>query len=584
MKPKTQHDSSSRAFRAAPNPTEVFALDQRLFSQPGAFGLVYEVPPACEFDPASILPGGLAVLRLSGPIEHHSSWYWASYEDLALQVELAMANDDVRAVTLRIDSPGGLAAGMGEAHRALRRLADASGKPLLCYVDETACSAAYHVASACDEIWGPPASVVGSIGVICCAVDETERLEQSGIRVRYVVSGARKADLHPGSPVDEKVLAVAQEKVDFLAGRFFQAVARARSLTPEFVDSLQAGTFFMEEAVDKGLADGVASWPDFLDLVRESIGATVVTTIPARPTTMKTKLQIQQALADVTAKIEAARDAIASPSTTKTARAQAMTALESALREKIALAAEPQATTTTVRQLKHEEREVVKDDGEQEEKPKPDDEPEPSDPGTSTPASTGSEEEEEEAALAKAYDAAERAFHAELAHAPQALKLYSPTRMRRLARQVTGQRGVRSVFGALDGVGQKLAQADKLSKRIEKLEARERASAVEALVATACAEGKLLGEKRIAAAKSDGERFGVNWLQGHLATLPKQVRTLGDGPLRASMDEDGAPILSADQEKIIAQATTGLSPDEADRMRKRILADAAKTGSKSRAL
>lgn len=282
------------AFRERPNAAEMLALDRWMFSGLGApdawnlvrgdaFALVFDVPRAqIEFRPeagedwygevpSSILDGGIAVLDLFGPIDHHSCWYWNNYEDLTCEVEAALAHADVRKVVLRIDSPGGIAAGMNEAHKAIRRLSKQYGKDVIAYVDEQACSAAYHIASACSEIWMPESAQVGSVGVILCTVDETEALEKAGLRIRYVVTGKRKADLHPGAPVTDEVLRVAQQKVDYAGSLFFDAVAAARGLTPEKVRGYEAAVFCGQDAIKAGYADGLASWDRFLSLVRATV-------------------------------------------------------------------------------------------------------------------------------------------------------------------------------------------------------------------------------------------------------------------------------------------------------------------------
>lgn len=264
-------------WRANPNASEALAMDMRLFGnlrQPAAFGLEFDVPAPVFFDPATILDGGIAVLNLQGPIDHHSSWYWSSYEDLGQHIECALKHDDVRAVVLKVDSPGGVASGMNEAHRKIRRLQAKYGKQVLAYVDETACSAAYHIASACSEIWGPESAQIGSVGVILCTVDETEALEKAGVRVRYVVTGKRKADLHPGQPVTDDVLRVAQEKVDEHGAMFFESVGKARGhagLDAKKVESLQAGVFLGKDAMKIGLSDGVKSYGGFLRILRASL-------------------------------------------------------------------------------------------------------------------------------------------------------------------------------------------------------------------------------------------------------------------------------------------------------------------------
>lgn len=240
---------------------------------PQAFGFWSDLPGPLRFDPEAC-DEGVAVFNLAGPIEHHDTGWWHSYEALQREVELAMKDPSVRAIALKIDSPGGVAAGMGESHRALRRMQDQYGKDVFAHADEMACSAAYNIASACREVWTTPEGNVGSVGVILCTVDETKRLEKEGTAIEYLVTGERKADLHPGTAVTSAVKAVAQAKVDKLGRHFFRAVARARAHagldTPEKVRALQANVYVGADAVGAGLADGVAGWEKFLELVKRA--------------------------------------------------------------------------------------------------------------------------------------------------------------------------------------------------------------------------------------------------------------------------------------------------------------------------
>jgi ClpP class serine protease len=282
-------------FRESPT-AEALAIDRWSFGsvlgagprvprivRPGAFGFFFDCPEPIGFlgpdgkpRPDALLDGGIAVLRISGPLEHQDSWCWASYHAIQREVETALAWPDVRALVLKLDSPGGVCAGMLACHRHLRRLRAKHGKPLVAWVDELAASAAYGLASACDEIWMPPEGEVGSIGVILCVVDEGERLKREGVAVRYVVTGKRKADMHPGAPVTDDVLRVAQTKVDQLGGMFFGAVAQARGTTPPAIAGLEAAVFRGKQAVSAGLADGIADWPEFLGTLRGATGDRVV--------------------------------------------------------------------------------------------------------------------------------------------------------------------------------------------------------------------------------------------------------------------------------------------------------------------
>lgn len=274
-------------FRERPNPAEALAIDRSLFAgfgppnawhtmQPSALGMYFDVPAPMKFDTSVIIDGGIAVLNLHGPIGHHSDWWWCNYEDLQKHIACALEHSEVRACVLKIDSPGGVAAGMQEAHKFIRRIQKDTDKGVYAFVDEQACSAAYHVASACCEVWGTQASLSGSVGVILCTVDETAALDKMGIKVRYVVTGKRKADLHPGEPVTDDVIRVAQEHIDAHGKMFFRAVGKARAhagLDAKRVESYQAAVFIGKDAVRAGLIDGVSSYGRFLSLLRANLDA-----------------------------------------------------------------------------------------------------------------------------------------------------------------------------------------------------------------------------------------------------------------------------------------------------------------------
>lgn len=245
---------------------------------------------------------GIAIVTVNGPLEHHSGSWWDSYEAIASRIEAAMSGEDVvmrdhaknwykedyepidatpaKAVVLRIDSPGGEAAGAMWVHRKVRALSEAYGCPVYAYADEMACSAAYSLASAADQIWLPDTGQVGSIGVIATLFDRTKQNEQTGLRVELLTSGEYKADNHADRVIDDGIRERMGQKVMKLAGVFFRVVSRARSrvlgvkISPDAVESLQAGVFVGQDAVDAGIADGVATWGAFLQKVTESLSNT----------------------------------------------------------------------------------------------------------------------------------------------------------------------------------------------------------------------------------------------------------------------------------------------------------------------
>lgn len=204
------------------------------------------------------------VVQVRGPLVHHASWWWCSYEDVQHEFQEALEDPSCSAVVLRIDSPGGYAAGMGEAVRAMREAKGRAGKPVLAYVDEFACSAAYGLATVADEIWLPASGHVGSVGTMLALCDETKANQLAGLRIEVITSGDQKADGHPDVPLSSATIARFRERVITLAGLFIGQVAEARRMTPEAVSALQAGVFLGQRAIEVGLADRLASLSETL--------------------------------------------------------------------------------------------------------------------------------------------------------------------------------------------------------------------------------------------------------------------------------------------------------------------------------
>lgn len=237
-----------------------------------------------------MLDGGIAVVSIMGPLEFKAGgWWFDSYESIVKRVEAAAtgtrtdppwfrpdeekepAPEPARAIALDIDSPGGEAAGATAAHRKIRAIGQKYGIPIYSFANEMACSAAYELACAADEIWLTDTAEIGSIGVIATAFDRTAQNEKIGLNIRLVTSGAYKADSHPDRALDDDIVGRIQAKVDQLAAIFFEVVADARGTSPEAIAALQAATFIGQEAVDVGIADGVASFDRFVEIVRSSL-------------------------------------------------------------------------------------------------------------------------------------------------------------------------------------------------------------------------------------------------------------------------------------------------------------------------
>lgn len=205
---------------------------------------------------------GVAILDICGVIDSRASWLWTGYDEVQTLAAQAFAHAGVAAVVLSLDSPGGVAAGMVDAGRSLRAMADRSGKPLVAHAGPMACSAAYGIACAADRILVTEDGTVGSVGCIAVVTDRTAQNAQEGLARKVIASGTMKADGHPDQPLTDAALGRMRARVMQLAQMFGGWVATRRGMTPEAVMALQGGVAYGADAVTKGLADATGTLSD----------------------------------------------------------------------------------------------------------------------------------------------------------------------------------------------------------------------------------------------------------------------------------------------------------------------------------
>jgi capsid assembly protease len=214
-----------------------------------------------EFDPHEDgydVVGGVALLPIFGVLVNGPS-YWGemSYQDIGSNFDDAMDDDDVSAICLQINSPGGEVSGL---HDLVDNMYSARGeKPIYAIVDDMACSAAYAIASAADTICLPRTGVVGSIGVIAIHVDISGMLANAGITPTLIYHGDRKADLTPFRPLSDRGKSSLQDDVDEIGELFIETVARNRDLVVGDVRNQEAALYRGKHAIDAGLACEIAT-------------------------------------------------------------------------------------------------------------------------------------------------------------------------------------------------------------------------------------------------------------------------------------------------------------------------------------
>lgn len=241
---------------------ETPTLDRFMAIDADAINRAFVVPT--DLGNGNALQGRYAVVNISGPLMQRATW-WDGYDAIVERFTEALAKSD--GVLLKIDSPGGMVAGCFEAVRSMLAAKKAAGKPVVAYVDEQCCSAAYALATVADAIVLPPSGSIGSVGVIATAAEMSQALKASGIRVAVVTSGARKADGHPAVPMTEAQIARLQADVNALADQFFGIVGAARGMSVDAVRALEAGVFLGANGVAVGLADATGNAADALALL-----------------------------------------------------------------------------------------------------------------------------------------------------------------------------------------------------------------------------------------------------------------------------------------------------------------------------
>ncbi|MBP0481626.1 S49 family peptidase [Sagittula salina] len=162
------------------------------------------------------------------------------------------------AVALEINSPGGSPVQSSLIGARIRRLAEEHGTPVYAFVEDVAASGGYWIASAADEIWADPSSIVGSIGVISSGFGAHVFLQRQGIERRVHTAGESKSMLDPFRPETEEDV----ERLNRLLGQLHktfiaQIKARRGAKLADDPELFTGEIWIGQDAVEQGLADGV---------------------------------------------------------------------------------------------------------------------------------------------------------------------------------------------------------------------------------------------------------------------------------------------------------------------------------------
>nr|WP_090279328.1 signal peptide peptidase SppA [Mycolicibacterium komanii] len=179
----------------------------------------------------------------------------AGGDTIAAALREAASNDDVSAIVLRVDSPGGSVTGSETIWREVQRARD-KGKPVVASMGAVAASGGYYVSMAADEIIANPGTITGSIGVLAGKLVARELKGRLGVGSGTVRTNRNADAWSLNEPFTEEQRALVEAEADLLYTDFIERVAVGRKMSVEDVDAVARGRVWTgADAHDRGLVD-----------------------------------------------------------------------------------------------------------------------------------------------------------------------------------------------------------------------------------------------------------------------------------------------------------------------------------------
>ena len=237
----------------------------------------------------------IGVVELQGVI--------TSSEDFVRQVKKFREQSSIRAILIRIDSPGGGVVASQEMYEEVRKTRE-SGKPVVVSMGSLAASGGYYVACGASRLVANRGTLTGSIGVISEFLQMHELLGKVGVDIKTIKAGALKDAGSSSRPMTEKDQKYFQALMDDVHRQFITVVADERGFDSAYASELADGRVFTgEQAVVAGLVDTIGTYEDAIQITAEIAG------IDGEPSLVREKKRrtwLESMTGDVTEQVRAA--------------------------------------------------------------------------------------------------------------------------------------------------------------------------------------------------------------------------------------------------------------------------------------
>ena len=189
------------------------------------------------------------------------------------ELQKAEDDDDVKALIVRINSPGGTITASDLIYREIESFKTRRKIPVVAVMMDVAASGGYYAALAADSIVALPTTVTGSIGVIMLAVNAQGLMEKIGVAPVAIKSGEMKDAGSPFRPLTPQERAVFQSVIDEMYGRFVTLIASSRKIPEDRVRAFADGRIYTaEQAKALGLVDDIGYMEDVMASARKAAG------------------------------------------------------------------------------------------------------------------------------------------------------------------------------------------------------------------------------------------------------------------------------------------------------------------------
>jgi protease-4 len=186
------------------------------------------------------------------------------------QLDYVKESDDVKAIILQVNSPGGGVVESAQIHDKIKEIQKETKKPIYVSMGSMAASGGYYVSAPADKIFASPETLTGSLGVIMQGVNYAGLAEKYGVEFTTIKSGPYKDIMSPSRPMTEDEREILQSMIDNSYEGFVKVISEGRDMSVERVKEIADGRIYDgRQAKQLNLIDGFGYLEDVIKNVRK---------------------------------------------------------------------------------------------------------------------------------------------------------------------------------------------------------------------------------------------------------------------------------------------------------------------------